>query len=573
MMIQLLLILLAFVLPFETSVGIPVFGLVFNSVEIVAIAVIGTWVGALIWQRRLPQVPVHLLAPATVFGLVLVVSAFLAPEYGRDALKYALRQIQGMLIAFCIAERIILDGWQFTRMLLAAFVLGAGTSAALGLWELSEAPWVLGLLSIFKTQLSFMGGTLRLSGTFVYANVAAMFYEATLPLTLVATFVFLRGAWRGAGILLTLLLLAATILTYSRTALVVCALLLVLVPLIIWLRLTQCSRNANRQPMLTRPILMTGVPILALAGLLLTPTLRLRLLEPEIADWYGAHYQVARIGNMAPGELREVQVQLTNTGQLTWPKAGVRPVMLAYHWFDPVTGNAVIFDGLRTQLPHDVAPGEQVILQTQLQAPMQAGEFEVAWDLLRENGGGWFSQYQVDPARERVQITGVIPDKPTPVEAPHRTTLAPVTVDELPQPSRTQLWQAALTIWRTHPLLGIGMGSFQQVYGPYLGMQRWDTRIHTNNLYLEVLVGTGIVGLIAFLALIGAQLYTIWQVVRKQAASQEPQWLALTTGLVLASFLIHGILDAFLAFTSTNLLLWMWLGIGGACERLEHVSM
>lgn len=129
---------------------------------------------------------------------------------------------------------------------------------------------------------------------------------------------------------------------------------------------------------------------------------------------------------------------------------------------------------------------------------------ELAWDLLRENGGGWFSQYNVAPARERVTIVGGAIQSETPQQPAQWTTLAPVTVDELPQRAAGKQ-RAALTIWATRPLVGIGPTVFQYVYGPYLGMQRWDTRIHTNNLYLELLVGSQD-GLAAFVSLIGAQI-------------------------------------------------------------------
>jgi hypothetical protein len=232
----------------------------------------------------------------------------------------------------------------------------------------------------------------------------------------------------------------------------------------------------------------------------------------------------------------------------------------------------VVFDGLRTALPHSIAPGESIRLNAQIQAPAAPGTYELAWDLLREHGGGWFSQYQVAPARERVTIVAGVAQPAIVQAAPHRTTLAPVTIDELPQPSREQLWRAALLIWQTRPLVGIGPGVFQYIYGPYLGMQRWDTRIHTNNLYLEVLVGAGVLGLLAFVGLIGAQMVQASRTLceSRSGGLKQPQlrWVVLACMLALTSFLIHGMFDAFLAFMTTNLLLWMLLGmISGGVYR------
>jgi O-antigen ligase len=444
------------------------------------------------------------------------------------------------------------------------------------LWELGETRNVLGLLAAFKTQLSFMGGLLRLSGTFVYANVAAMFYEAMLPIALIGAIGLLRGWWRLLGLGLAGLLLAATMFTYSRAAVLVCGALLVLLPIGIWLSEPRRSPGPHqRAHSLRLAVAGSGLVGLMLVLLLSLPTFRLRLLEPNIDDWYGASYQATPVEQMETNELRMVAVQLHNRGRVAWPEGGVRPVMLAYHWFDPLSGKAVVFDGLRTALPHSIAPGESINLNAQILAPAAPGTYELAWDLLREQGGGWFSQYQVAPARERVAIVAGAAQPATIQAAPHRTTLAPVTIDELPQPSRGQLWRAALLIWQTRPLVGIGPGVFQYIYGPYLGMQRWDTRIHTNNLYLEVLVGAGVLGLLAFLSLIGAQMVQASRALceSRSGGLKQPQlrWVVLACMLALTSFLIHGMFDAFLAFMTTNLLLWMLLGmISGCTGRAIH---
>ncbi|MDZ4717494.1 MAG: O-antigen ligase family protein [Roseiflexaceae bacterium] len=566
------LLLLAAVLPFESSGGLPLFGLLFNSVELAATLVTILWLGLLVYERRRMDVSGWLAIPMVLFMVSLVVSALLAPEYGRDALKFTLRQAQGALIGLCVAERLRAEGWPLARNLLLALAAGAGVSASLGLWELGETTNVLGLLAPFKTQLSFMGGLLRLSGTFVYANVAAMFYEAILPIALVGAIGLLRGWWRLLGFGLAGLLLAATLFTYSRAALIVCAALLVLLPCGIWL--SEPRHTQRRRSVLVQAVGGSVVVGLVLVALLSLPTFRLRLLEPNIDDWYGATYQATPIQQMGTNELRSVDVQIRNSGRVAWPEGGVRPVMLAYHWFDPLSGRAVVFDGLRTPLPHSIAPGEAITLYAQIQAPTVPGSYELAWDLLREHGGGWFSQYQVAPARERVTIiAGSAAQPATPQAAPHRTTLAPVTVDELPQPSRGQLWRAALAIWGTRPVVGIGPGVFQYIYGPYIGMQRWDTRIHTNNVYLELLVGAGLLGLMTFLSLIGAQVVQATIALRESRSGglMQPQlrWALLACMLALTAFLIHGMLDAFLGFMTTNLLLWMLLGrVSGLCALM-----
>ncbi|GAB4119281.1 MAG: hypothetical protein Fur005_27400 [Roseiflexaceae bacterium] len=557
--IQIGLILLVCLLPFESSAGLPLGGLVFNSIELPAAVLSLIWIVLLIGERRMPDLPRWLLLLGISYSTAHLAAALVAPEYGRDALKFALRQTQAVIVGACLAEQIRHFGWPFARTILLSLLASGSLSAMLGLWELGEAPFVLDGLSIFKTQLSFVVGTLRLSGTFVYANVAAMFYEALLPLAIIAGVGILAGRWRLLGVIATIVLLVAALLTYSRAALGVVIGLLLLIPLVVaW---------ARRRP----PLRLIG--IVATAGLVLgglpglAPTIRLRLIEPEAVRWYGATYQPTPLTQLAAAEQRSIAIRLTNTGVATWQAQGARPVMLAYHWFDPRSGQAVIFDGIRTPLPYNIAPGESIDILANLQAPTVPGTYQLAWDLLLENGGGWFSQYQIDMPRMQVEVIGTPtaqqPSRPSD-PAPHRTTIAPVTTDELPPPSRGLLWRAALSLWMQRPLLGIGPGVFQYVYGPVAGLSRWDTRIHTNNLYLELLVGGGVWVLFSFVLLIGQTLRKGMQYLRQhgaQSAGSGAWWGVLASMLGVVAFLLHGVLDAFIAFMTTNLLLWVLIGV------------
>jgi len=158
------------------------------------------------------------------------------------------------------------------------------------------------------------------------------------------------------------------------------------------------------------------------------------------------------------------------------------------------------------------------------------------------------------------------------------------------------LWGAALRIWRAHPLLGIGPDTFRHMYGPELGLAIWDDRVHTNSLYLELLVGTGVVGLAAFLLLIALALWRAARVLmptnderrttndeRRTIISLPPivhrllsagpasdfnrdaqLWMALGCAAALLTFLIHGVLDMFLEYSATNLLLWALIGALGS---------
>jgi hypothetical protein len=64
-------------------------------------------------------------------------------------------------------------------------------------------------------------------------------------------------------------------------------------------------------------------------------------------------------------------------------------VHLSYHWLDQKR-QPVVYDGLRTQLPSDLNPGESLTLKAAIQAPDKAGEYVLHMTLVQE-GVAWFS--------------------------------------------------------------------------------------------------------------------------------------------------------------------------------------
>jgi hypothetical protein len=605
-------------LPFELYAGVPLAGLTFTNVEVLLLAVLALWAASLLTEPRRPRLPRSLVLPALALLAIFVFSArqIAAPEWRGAALKFSARQIQAALLAGCLADQIALGGWPIARRLGLALIAGAAISAALGLLEISEWPAVLALLALFKDQPTMAGGLLRLSATFGYANIAAMFYEATLPICLAAVGLAAGrpARWVLAGA--ALLLFAATLLTYSRAALLtaVVATLLIMLgavvlgrraaltlqpPLPIWERGLggEGKRLNSSAPPLpafqsARRVVWLGAALLALtaAVLLFSPTFRVRLAAPDVADWYRADYSGGQIAGMAPNELISTPITIQNRGLVTWRSSGLRPVALSYHWLDPHTRRVVRYNGRRTLLPQPVDPGARLLVNADVQAPNRPGDYLLAWDMVVEHSG-WFSERGNRPAEVAVTVAGPpatsrpVPN-PEPASMPQQLTVRPA------PPARSLLWGAALRIWRAHPLLGIGPDVFRHMYGPLLGLAIWDDRVHTNSLYLELLVGSGVAGLAAFLLLIALALgragralmdegrWTMddWRSTsessvvgrRSSAIGDTRVWMALGCAVALLTFLLHGVLDMFLEYSATNLLLWALLGALGSLVARPH---
>lgn len=553
---RLLLAICLAALPFELDSGLGFGPLTLTNVELLILGSLGLWAALLAAERRQPALPAWLPATAAAVVGALALSAALAEAERAGALKFALRQGQGALLALCVADTLRRGA---PALLLAGPLLaGAGLSAALGLLEMSEAPAVLALLAPFKAETTYMGGLLRLSGTFSYANTAAQYFEALLPTAvLLAVALWAAGGRRQAAALALAapLLILATLLTYSRAALAVTAALLALAPL-------AAGRALGAGGARGVGLVSLGLAAVGLALAAASPTFRLRVAEPEVASWYGARYSAAPLGPMAPNELREVPVAIENSGKVTWQPDGPRPVRLAYHWLDADTGAVVRYEGRRTMLPRPVAPGEALSLTATVQAPERPGRYVLVWDMLREYiGRGWFSQMGVEPARVTVEVTGAPAAASPPAADPPRS---PREVAAVPgPPGRRELWGVALAMWREGPVLGVGPDVFRHTYGPRLGLSLWDDRVHTNSLYLELLAGAGAAGLLAFLALAGATLWAAWGgIARRDRPAVERATLA-GAALGVVAYLGHGVLDVFLAFTPTYALLWGLVGIVG----------
>ncbi|MGH2499286.1 MAG: SpoIID/LytB domain-containing protein, partial [Candidatus Limnocylindria bacterium] len=103
------------------------------------------------------------------------------------------------------------------------------------------------------------------------------------------------------------------------------------------------------------------------------------------------------------GERKVLAVTVTNTGNVTWPAAGPNPVNLSYHVFD-ASGRTVVWDGERTGIGADLAPGASRSIDVAYTAPTAVGSYTLAVEAVRE-GVAWFSGLGVPAARLNLSVT------------------------------------------------------------------------------------------------------------------------------------------------------------------------
>jgi len=116
------------------------------------------------------------------------------------------------------------------------------------------------------------------------------------------------------------------------------------------------------------------------------------------------------------------------------------------------------------------------------------------------------------------------------------------------------------------PLLGIGPDNFRVTYGRYLSLSQWDTRVNSNNTYVELFACTGLLGGLTFLWLAWRTIASPGRALGSSPTADLPL-LAGATASVLA-FLGHGFTDYFLGFTPTYVMIWLTMGLGFALVNI-----
>jgi hypothetical protein len=563
------LMALAIALPFEAPVC-RMGPLLLTSTEILLYVALAAWaIGrgleeARRWRARAPASPGarpgwrgdRLGWAVATWLAVIVLAALAAPAYRGAALKHALRALGGGALFFAVRD-LVRPAAQ-ARALALALVAGALLSAAAAVVE-AALPASAPLWRAFHERTFTALGLARPSGPFAYPTIAAMSWEAALPLAIgLAALAPARERQARRAILLAGgaagLLGLGVLLSATRAALAGAALGALLLLALGWRAGPRLRAAAT-----TALVMIAVLVVSALAPGGARSRLGLRLSWWRDGTWFSARYTVdERPLALRGGAVARVPLEVQNTGSLAWPRAGADAVHVSYHWESAgPAGPRLDFEGRRTPLPHDLAPGASLRLTAEVQAPRQPGRYRLRWDMVRENVT-WFSE-RGNPTGDQLVDVSPPTGAPAPPAALLPSTLEDHVLAELP--SRPELWAAALRLWRQHPLLGVGPDNFRRLHAAALAADRSrrgppDPRLHANSLYFETLADTGLLGVASLLLLMAATASTL--------RARRAELLPLAAGVGAATFFVHGVLDTFLAFTPTYGLFWMLLGLTAA---------
>ena len=554
------LVALLIAAPFETReplLSLP--GQSISSVEMVLIAVMAGWGTAGLATRRWPRWRTALTAPWLALLAGLTISAVMSPVNPGNAVHMVARLAMALAIAL-FAFNVVTSERRLVAVLAAALTLGV-LVALLVMVDTTGVPTVIAWLSHFRDSLQFVGGQVRASGPLQYPTVASMTLEILFALGLGYLLVTVDlGSRRSALVVAVLLVVVgqAVMLTFTRAGVLSLLASLAVAGFLRW--------RAQGFDLGARLVLVLGV-LVPVQALITTPgeLFWLRATSEGQAGWYDVEIDAPRSVSLATGALSTVPVTVTNTGRATLDSSLTPPFRLSYHWLLEDEDRVLVRGGARTLFPAPVSPGDSVTLNARVYPPPEPGTYRILWDVEYEHRL-WFSA-EDDPSEFMITLATV--------SGSAVGRLSPA--QDLPpppsrfRPGRPRLWRAAVELFADHPVLGIGPDNYRLSYGPYLNLTRFDTRTHSNNLYLEMLVGGGLLGAALFAWLLWRVGVTTLRGVNLASGAVMPGAVGGVAAAV-GAIGVHGVFDAFLAATPTYVLIAITVGLVLACEGLSHVD-
>ncbi|MBV9578881.1 MAG: hypothetical protein JO057_09850, partial [Chloroflexi bacterium] len=373
-------------LPFEAIppvIGTPQLGLTDDKL-VLLLLVLGWFASGLLGSPGRTQVlPTRgewrLLLPTSVFVCVTLVSARLAsPEYANEAIRFVARLLVAMFFML-VAVRLGRDTRQITG-LLWAIALGGGLSALLGIGEALRWAELDPVLALFKVAPTRVGGELRVSASFQYATIAAMYFEMVAPLAIVLS-AMARRRWTSllAGAI-AVVCTANVVLSLTRAGMLTLA--------VTYAALLAAGFARATPRRVWWPTLASGGVLLGGALLLFVhdPVFDMRLQTESDADWYGATYSAPAALTLPAAASATLDVEVTNAGRIAWTASGTHPFALGYRWLTDDGGGVFEIPPAEVSLPHDVQPGETIDLQANLSVPdLPAGNYRLDWGMLQQD--------------------------------------------------------------------------------------------------------------------------------------------------------------------------------------------
>jgi hypothetical protein len=521
-----------------------------SSLEAVVLCAFVCGGAALVWTGRRPEWQTSLTSPWIAVLAAMVVASAVSPVSRLNAFH-----MTGRVAAAFGVYLLAFNGvttYRRLRTVLALAIAAGVVVSVLAILEYRGVGAVLVALRAFRPAVSTVGAQVRAGGPLAYPTIASMYLEVVFAFGLGVMLTELH-ATRYARVIFVFAALAtigaAIALTFTRAGLITIATSLLLVGAI----------DRRRRHRAGGSVLLAGLAIvtaLLFIGSRSTQSVWLRLTSEGQGSWYRAKFVAPADVELSTGRIAIVPIAVRNAGRLAWDSRATPPMLLSYHWL-PATGDGFItFEGERTPFSAAVLPDATATVGVRVRAPRYPGRYRLEWDLVQE-GLLWFS---TEPNAVRTMSLATVSGDPYsgPIVTipPPRPTV---------RPGRLRLWQAAARMFAAHPLTGVGPDNFRLSYGGYTELADVDARTHSNNMYLEMLAGGGVLVGAAFAWLLWRSAACAIDLARRA----EVEGGAIATGVAAAmvAIAVHASVDSFLSFTPTYVLFSLTLGCAVACAH------
>ena len=521
-----------------------------TSLETAVLAAFVAWAVVVLRTRVVPEWRTPLTAPWVALLAALLVASLASPVSRANALH-----MTGRLTAAFGIYLLTVNGVTTRARLRGVLTLAVAVglvASVLALLEYLGVQPVVAWLKAFRPDVATIGAHVRAGGPLQYPTIASMYLEVVFAFGLGVLLAQIDARhWIAAGAIFAALMVVAEgiTVTFTRAGLLTMGASLALA---IVMRIGARGADAGAR--------LVGALAIVVAALVVSSrsaqSLWLRLTTEGQASWYRAAIAAPPDVDLSAGQLELVPLAVTNTGRLAWDSSDDPPIVLSYHWLPADGDRFVSFEGARTDFADRVEPGTTAVVNARVVAPREPGRYRLEWDLVQE-GRLWFS---TEPGAVRRMSRAVVAG-----QAGHAAVQTFPPPKPTFRPGRLELWRAAVRIVAAHPLLGIGPDNYRLAYGRYAGIASADPRTHSNNMYLEVLTGGGVLAGAAFAWLLWRAAASVGAALR--AAAERGGAAAIGVAAAAIAIAVHATVDSFLSFAPTYVLFSLTLGCAVACAR------
>jgi putative inorganic carbon (HCO3(-)) transporter len=120
---------------------------------------------------------------------------------------------------------------------------------------------------------------------------------------------------------------------------------------------------------------------------------------------------------------------------------------------------------------------------------------------------------------------------------------------------RIQIWQDTLHMLRDHPIFGAGLRAYAIVMRPYVTTPKGLPELYAHNIFLSMWAEIGLLGLAAFVVLLGMLLWRGWSAFAKAEGFARP--LLWGTSAAFVAITVHGLFDT--PYYGNDLSVEFWL--------------